>query len=109
GLDSFPDVPAGRASDGMRQRLSLARALLLDPPVLLLDEPIRALDPAAAGACWALLRSLAAEGKAVLLATHRPEEAARHCDRSLFLDAGRIVNSRLAAGDWRPAPREPIA
>lgn len=83
-------------SSGMRSRLSLARALLLAPPVLLLDEPSRALDPRAAGELRRIVAELArSEGCAVLWVTHDLHEAAELGSRVAALDAGRL---RLCSG-----------
>ncbi len=77
---------------GMKARLSLARALLRDPPVLLLDEPTLGLDPPTARKIRALVRSLAHEdGKAILYTTHNMFEAELVCDRILLINKGRIV------------------
>lgn len=81
-------------SAGMRSRLSLARALLPDPPVLLLDEPTRSLDPVAAISFRDRVLQLGhGEGKAVLLATHDLHEAAAISDRVLVLDRGKVAAS----------------
>jgi ABC-2 type transport system ATP-binding protein len=81
----------GTLSGGLRQRLNLAAALLHDPPVLLLDEPTAALDPAARDALLADLARLRDDGHAVLLSTHQLDEAERACDRVAVLDRGRLV------------------
>jgi ABC-2 type transport system ATP-binding protein len=80
-------------SSGMRQRLAIARALLADPQVLLLDEPTRALDPIHAESLRRLIRSKLVEdlGKTVVLATNLLDEAWDLCDRIAVLRAGRIV------------------
>ena len=80
-----------RYSMGMRQRLVLARALLPDPPLLLLDEPTVGLDPQAARDMRDRVRDLKAQGKTVLLTTHYMEEADQLCDRVAIIDHGRIV------------------
>lgn len=90
----------GRYSTGMRHRLDLARALLGDPSVLLLDEPTRSLDPTAAESFRALLRQLAHEhGKTVLLVTHDLPEAATTCDRVAILLHGTICDILSLASD----------
>jgi ABC-2 type transport system ATP-binding protein len=80
-------------SSGMRQRLAVARALLADPPVLLLDEPTRALDPVHAEALRSFIRTRLVDelGKTVVLATNLLEEARELCDRVAILRDGRIV------------------
>jgi len=90
--DELPK-PFRDLSTGMRQRLSLARTLLHDPQVLLVDEPTRAMDPGAAKRTRHLLgQTLAAElGKTVLLATHSIEEARDLCEHLAFLKDGKIV------------------
>jgi ABC-2 type transport system ATP-binding protein len=79
-------------SSGMRQRLAIARALLTDPPVLLLDEPTRAVDPVHARDIRALIRSLVVnEGKTAVLCTNLLEEAWELCDRIAVIAAGKII------------------
>jgi len=75
---------------GMRARLGLARALLRDPPVLVLDEPTLGLDPPSARHIRSLLRELARSGKAILLTTHNMYEAEEICDRIGIIVDGRI-------------------
>lgn len=84
-------------SGGMKQRLNLAVALLHNPPVILLDEPTAALDPASRDNLFTVLHDLRELGHAILLTTHHLDEAESGCDRLVVLDAGRVV----AAG--RPA------
>ncbi|MBN9118924.1 MAG: ABC transporter ATP-binding protein [Planctomycetes bacterium] len=78
-------------SGGLKQRLNLAAALLHDPPVLLLDEPTAALDPASRDTLFADLTRLRDDGHAVLLTTHHVDEAEGGCDRVAVLEAGRLV------------------
>jgi len=80
-----------RYSTGMRQRLALARALLPDPPLLVLDEPTVGLDPQAARDLRERVRELGRQGRTVLLTTHYMEEADQLCDRVAIIDHGRIV------------------
>lgn len=98
GFEEHLDRRAGTLSKGNRQKVAVARALVHDPPVLLLDEPAAALDVVAAHAMEEFLRSDALRGKTVLLSTHVVEEAARLCARIVVIVRGRIV----AAG----TPRE---
>jgi ABC-2 type transport system ATP-binding protein len=80
-----------RFSTGMRQRLVLARALLPDPPLLLLDEPTVGLDPQAARDMRERIVDLRSQGRTVLISTHYMEEADQLCDRVAIIDHGRIV------------------
>jgi ABC-2 type transport system ATP-binding protein len=80
-----------RYSTGMRQRLALARALLPDPPLIVLDEPTVGLDPQASRDLRDRVRELRSQGKTVLLTTHYMEEADQLCDRVAIIDHGRIV------------------
>lgn len=92
-VDLLPKArdPVNRYTTGMRQRLSLARALLARPRVLLLDEPTRSLDPMAAQAVQALVRRLAAEDRiTVMIATHNLEEAESVCRRVAVLSDGTV-------------------
>jgi len=83
--------PVESLSGGMKRRLILARALLNEPRVLILDEPTTGLDPQARHAIWTRVRALRAAGTTVLLTTHYMEEAAHLCDRIVLIDGGRIL------------------
>ncbi|MDI9634167.1 MAG: ATP-binding cassette domain-containing protein [Methanolinea sp.] len=85
------DQPVEGLSGGMKRRLVLARALVNDPLLLVLDEPTVGLDPQARHLIWEKIRALRAEGKTVLLSTHYMEEAERLCDRLVIMDRGRIL------------------
>ncbi|MFG3438898.1 ATP-binding cassette domain-containing protein [Nonomuraea sp. NPDC047897] len=91
GLQAAARRRAGGFSLGMRQRLGVAVALLGDPPVLLLDEPVNGLDPE--GVVWmrGLLRSLAGEGRAVLVSSHLMSELADTADRLVVVGRGRVI------------------
>jgi lipooligosaccharide transport system ATP-binding protein len=80
-LESKADARVGELSGGMKRRLTLARALVNDPDVLIMDEPTTGLDPQARHLIWERLRSLLARGKTILLTTHFMEEAERLCHR----------------------------
>jgi lipooligosaccharide transport system ATP-binding protein len=84
-------VPVEALSGGMKRRLILARALLNEPRVLILDEPTTGLDPQARHAIWTRIRSLRAHGTTVLLTTHYMEEATQLCDRVVVMDDGKIL------------------
>jgi lipooligosaccharide transport system ATP-binding protein len=90
-LQSKADAKPSELSGGMRRRLSLARALINDPDLLLLDEPTTGLDPQARHLMWERLQQLLQQGKAILLTTHFMDEAERLCDRLLVLDRGRKI------------------
>ncbi|MBZ4395012.1 ABC transporter ATP-binding protein [Myxococcus sp. MISCRS1] len=91
GLLDRGDERVGTWSGGMRRRLELARALVHQPRVVLMDEPTQGLDEAAFRTFWAHLKRLRdAEGLTVLLTTHRADEA-EVCDRLAVLDAGKLV------------------
>lgn len=81
----------GELSGGMKRRLSLARALVNDPSLLLLDEPTTGLDPQARHLMWERLQLLLQQGKSILLTTHFMDEAERLCTRLLVLDHGRKI------------------
>jgi lipooligosaccharide transport system ATP-binding protein len=91
----------GELSGGMKRRLSLARALVNDPDLLLLDEPTTGLDPQARHLMWERLQQLVQQGKSILLTTHFMDEAERLCDRLIVIDHGR----KMCEGK----PRELIA
>ncbi len=107
GLDDLADRPTRVLSRGQKQRLSLARALVHDPQVLLLDEPASGLDPAARIDLRGLVRDLAAEGRTVLVSSHVLAELEEMADDAVFVEAGSTVSTeRLAAAaasgiQWR--------
>jgi lipooligosaccharide transport system ATP-binding protein len=78
-------------SGGMRRRLTLARALMSNPELLILDEPTTGLDPQARHVVWQKLRALKRAGVTMLLTTHYMEEAERLCDRLLIMDHGQVL------------------
>jgi lipooligosaccharide transport system ATP-binding protein len=90
-LSHKADVRPGELSGGMRRRLSLARALVNDPKLLMLDEPTTGLDPQARHLMWERLQLLLQQGKSILLTTHFMDEAERLCSRLLVLDHGRKI------------------
>jgi len=85
------DAKPGQLSGGMKRRLSLARALINDPDILLLDEPTTGLDPQARHLMWERLQQLLQQGKSILLTTHFMDEAERLCNRLLLLDHGKKI------------------
>ena len=78
-------------SGGMKRRLLIARALINDPDLVVLDEPTTGLDPQARHLVWDKLRDLTREGKTLILTTHYMEEAARLCDRLVVMEGGEII------------------
>jgi len=90
-LTAKADAKPGQLSGGMKRRLSLARALVNDPKLLLLDEPTTGLDPQARHLMWERLQLLLQQGKSILLTTHFMDEAERLCSRLLVLDHGKKI------------------
>ena len=90
-LTSKANSKPGELSGGMKRRLSLARALVNDPKLLLLDEPTTGLDPQARHLMWERLQLLLQQGKSILLTTHFMDEAERLCSRLLVLDHGKKI------------------
>ncbi len=99
-LTAKANAKPGELSGGMKRRLSLARALVNNPRLLLLDEPTTGLDPQARHLMWERLQLLLAENKSILLTTHFMDEAERLCHRLLVVDHGK----KIAEG----APRDLI-
>ena len=85
-------------SGGMKRRLTMARALINDPQVLVLDEPTTGLDPQARHLIWERLKRLLVLGKTIILTTHFMDEAERLCDRMLIVDHGRAIALDSPAG-----------
>jgi len=85
------DTSIEKLSGGMKRRLILARALINNPRLLILDEPTVGLDPQARHLIWDRLRALRSRGNTIVLTTHYMEEAAQLCDRIIIMDQGRIV------------------
>lgn len=93
-LDTLADQPARVLSRGQQQRLSLARALIHDPSVLLLDEPASGLDPGSRVELRNLLRQLAASGKSVVVSSHVLSELDEIADGAVFVNQGRTVKQQ---------------
>jgi len=90
-LEEKRDVIIEQLSSGMKRRLVLARALINEPQILILDEPTTGLDPQARHLIWDKIRALQKQGVTIVLTTHYMEEAAQLCDRIVIMDSGRIV------------------
>jgi lipooligosaccharide transport system ATP-binding protein len=85
------DVSVEKLSGGMKRRLILARALVNNPDLLILDEPTIGLDPQARHLIWEKLRNLQAQGNTIVMTTHYLDEAERLCDRLVIMDNGKIL------------------
>src|SRR3712207_6026304 len=90
-LTEKADSRVEQLSGGMKRRLLIARALINDPEIVVLDEPTTGLDPQARHLVWDRLRALTLEGKTLVLTTHYMEEAARLCDRLVIMEGGLII------------------
>lgn len=90
-LGEKADAKIQKLSGGMLRRLTIARALIHDPQLLILDEPTTGLDPQVRHALWSRMFSLKNQGKTLLLTTHYMEEAERLCDELVIMDQGRIL------------------
>jgi lipooligosaccharide transport system ATP-binding protein len=93
GLASKGEASIRTLSGGMKRRLTLARALINDPELLMLDEPTTGLDPQARHLIWDGLRQLLTQDKTILLTTHFMDEAERLCTRLAVIDRGRMIAS----------------
>ena len=105
GLTDRLDARLGTFSRGMKQKVAIARALVHDPPVLLLDEPATALDPEMARTLREFIVSLRARHRAILLCTHDLDEAQRIADRVVIVYKGRVAREGRV-GDLRSAGRD---
>ena len=92
-LTEKASAPIRELSGGMKRRLVLARALINNPRLLLLDEPTTGLDPQGRHAIWQRVRALKRAGTTILLTTHYMEEAAQLCDTLVIMDHGRVIAS----------------
>jgi len=90
-LEGREQMPTQALSGGMRRRLMIARALLNDPEILILDEPTTGLDPQVRHAIWSTLRALKAKGLTILLTTHYMEEAEQLTDQVGILNKGKLI------------------
>jgi len=96
-LQEKKNVQIVELSTGMKRRLIVARALINEPRILLLDEPTTGLDPQARHLVWDEIRALRKQGVTIILTTHYMDEAAELCDRVLIMDNGKIIEQGLPA------------
>lgn len=108
-IESFPDQLSG----GQQQRAAIARALMMEPKVMLFDEPTSALDPELVGEVLEVLRELAKSGMTMVVVTHEMSFAAQVASRVLFLDGGQIVEEgeprNILTNPQQPRTREFLA
>ncbi len=90
-MNDFRDVPGAKMSTGMRQKVSIARAIVHDPPVLIFDEPTAGLDVLVARAVLNTVRQLRDLGKCIVYSTHIMREVEKLCDRVAVVSRGRIL------------------
>jgi lipooligosaccharide transport system ATP-binding protein len=96
-LEDYDDQTVETLSGGLRRRLTIARALIHEPALLILDEPTNVLDPQARLWIWDRFLELKAKGVTIVLCTHNMEEAERVCDRVALMDRGRILHESTPA------------
>ena len=92
GLSDKLDAKVDHLSGGMKRRLTIARALINNPEIVILDEPTTGLDPQARHTVWQRLRHLRSRGVTIILTTHYLEEASQLCDRLIIMDHGDILD-----------------
>jgi sodium transport system ATP-binding protein len=92
-MKSFRDLPGAKMSTGMKQKVSIARALIHDPPVMILDEASLGLDVLAARALQDIVKELKNEGKCIIYSSHIMREIERVCDRVAIMWRGKIIDT----------------
>jgi heme ABC exporter ATP-binding subunit CcmA len=107
GLDPELARPVGQYSQGMRQRMSLARAILHDPKILLLDEPFSNVDAHSAREMVGLLKSMRDAGKTIFVVTHQPQLLEGVADEFVWMRAGQIVDRTQDLASGRARAGEP--
>jgi polar amino acid transport system ATP-binding protein len=105
GLAEKADHYPARLSGGQKQRVAIARALAMEPELLLFDEPTSALDPELVGEVLTVIRSLAQEGRTMLLVTHEIGFAYHYADRVLFIADG-VIHEQGSPEEVLKRPRE---
>lgn len=106
-LTELRDAPARLLSGGEQQRLAMARALAMDPAVLILDEPSSNLDPASQAEVESMIEAAHAEGTKIILVTHDAHQARRLADEIVFMSAGRVVEHAPARAFFAAPSSEP--
>ena len=97
GMEAKEDSYPSQLSGGQQQRVGIARALALDPKVILFDEPTSALDPELVGEVLSVIKSIAGKGRTMIIVTHEMDFAADVADRVIFLDKGEVAEQGPAA------------
>ncbi len=100
-LENHADTPARKLSGGEQQRLAMARALVVSPPALLLDEPTASLDPASTFVIEDLITGASSRGTKIILVTHDIKQAKRLADDIVFIHEGKIVAQNGRDGFFR--------
>ena len=95
-LEEKKDASIYELSGGMKRRLIMARALVNDPRILLLDEPTKGLDPQGRHIVWNEIRTLRKQGVTIILTTHYMDEAEALCDRIFIIDNGKIIHAGIS-------------
>ena len=93
GLESKADSTARQLSGGMKRRLQIAKALVHDPPIVILDEPTAGVDLELRHMLWDYLKKINSEGKTILLTTHYIDEAELLCKKIAIIDNGKIITT----------------
>ena len=97
GIEPFQDVRVDKLSTGMKQKLSIARAIIHDPPILILDEPTVGLDVITARVVLEYIREFKEQGKCIIFSTHQMHEAEKLCDKIAVIHLGRLLSSGTLA------------
>jgi len=99
-MEPFLDKPAEEYSQGMRQRVALAAALIHDPPALIIDEPLLGLDPRSAWLVKTTLKQLTRKGLTVFMSTHLLRVVEELCDRIVIIKRGRVIYEETVKASW---------
>ena len=96
GLEDKANNTARELSGGMKRRVQIAKSLVHNPPVVILDEPTAGVDIELRHMLWDYLKKLNSQGKTILLTTHYIEEAEALCDEVSIIDGGKIITQKLS-------------